>query len=128
MEKDFDRWNTTKKDLHKVASRPAFISEREIWWCALGINVGREQDGRGDDFERPVVVLKKLSPDTCMAVPLSTKKKLDRFQSKVTHGSVQGFALLDQIRVLDVKRMRRKIGTVSRREFSVMVNKLKQLL
>jgi mRNA interferase MazF len=128
MRKDFDKWNDAKKQINAASSRPPFVSEREIWWCSLGINIGREQDGRGDSFERPAVVIKTLSPDTCIVLPLSTKRRLHKFQSEVTHGNMRGFALLDQVRVLDTKRLRRKIGTASQSEFDAMINKLKGVL
>ena len=127
MHKDFDKWNYDKKQINAASPRPAFVSEREIWWCSLGINIGREQDGRGDGFERPAVVIKTLSPDTCIVLPLSTKRRLHKFQSEVTHGSMRGFALLDQVRVLDAKRLRRKIGTVSQSEFEAMIEKFKSV-
>jgi hypothetical protein len=38
MEKDFDRWNRHKKKVNDTASRP-FFHAREIWWCAVGVNV-----------------------------------------------------------------------------------------
>lgn len=123
MHKDFDRWNTEKKRLQDHSSRPAFVSERELWWCAPGVNIGREQDGGGDNFERPIVIVKILSPDTFVALPLSAKKRMEIFQSEVTHGTIRGFALLDQIRVFDAKRLRRKIGTMSHAEFTALQEK-----
>jgi len=127
FKKDFDGWNKAKKHTHHEGKQK-LCHEREIWWCAFGINIGREQDGWGDNFERPVVILKKLSPDTFAALPLSTKKRLERFQSKVTYGILTNFALLDQVRVLDTKRLLRKIGSMDQGEFEVMRNKLKEFL
>lgn len=127
MQKDFDGWNIQKKRINKEERRPDF-HEREIWWSSVGVNVGREQDGRQDNFERPIVILKALSPDTFCALPLSTKKRLERFQSAVTHENVHGFALLDQIRVLDSKRLLRKIGTMEQEEFLAMKKKLTRAL
>jgi mRNA interferase MazF len=57
MEKDFDGWNGRKKTLNG-AEGTALFHEREVWWCALGVNIGFEQDGRGGDFERPAIILK----------------------------------------------------------------------
>jgi len=123
MQKDFDGWNIRKKTIDGEERKPDF-HEREIWWCSFGVNVGREQDGRSNNFERPLVVIKKLSPDTFCALPLSTKKKLERFQSVVTHADVHGHALLDQVRVLDSKRLLRKIGSMEQGEFLPMKKKL----
>ena len=55
--KDFDKWNETKKLVHKDGT-DKFYHTREIWWCALGINVGFEQDGSGEEYRRPVLILK----------------------------------------------------------------------
>ena len=63
-----------------------------------------------------------------MCLPLSTKKKMKRFQSEITYDKVSGFALLDQVRVIDSKRLLRKIGTVSESQFENMKTKLKKLL
>lgn len=125
--KNFDSWNIEKKKINRIDTVKLF-HQREIWWSSFGVNIGREQDGRSDNFERPVIILKKLSPDTLICLPLSTKKKLGKFQAKITHDSVSGFALLDQIKVIDSKRLLRKIGTVSISQFESMKNKFKELL
>lgn len=73
-------------------------------------------------------MIKKLSNTTFLCAPLSTRKKLEKFQSEVTHKNIKGYALLDQIRVLDVKRLLRRIGFVEQREFEIVIHKLKELL
>lgn len=127
MQKDFDRWNEKKKITNADDTRK-LCHDREIWWAAFGVNIGREQDGRGDNFERPIVVYSVLSSDTFLAVPLSTKKRMDKFQSLIVHEAVSGYALLDQIKVLDKKRLLRKIGMVKQEEFDILRKKLKDLL
>jgi mRNA interferase MazF len=129
MQKDFDKWNEIKKETdRKILPEEFFFYKREIWWCSIGVNVGREQDGHGDDFERPVLIFRVLSPDTFIAMPLSTKKRLEKFQAVVSHGHVRGFALLDQIRVFDAKRLRRKVGTINSDEFAVIKEKLRTII
>lgn len=59
MKKYFWKWHTKKEQLDKTKGS-ALFHEREVWWCALGVNVGYEQDGGQEDFERPVVILKNL--------------------------------------------------------------------
>lgn len=127
MYKDFDLWSHEKKKIQSLGLQKLF-HEREIWWVSFGVNIGREQDGRGDNFERPIIILKKLSADTLICLPLSTKKKLKIFQASVTHDNVQGFALLDQIRVIDSKRLVRKVGMIGLNEFMVLKEKMKNLL
>ena len=55
--KDFDNWNIKKKNIHAQKSGP-FCHSREVWRCSLGVNVGDEQDGTGECFDRPVVVIR----------------------------------------------------------------------
>src|SRR5436190_24202915 len=57
MEKDFDRWNRHKKHINDAGDRP-FYHAREIWWCAVGVNVGNELDGTGKEHDRPVLVIR----------------------------------------------------------------------
>jgi len=123
MSKDFDKWNENKKDIHDHAEQKLFL-QREVWWCTFGVNIGREQDGSRNNFERPIVIVKKLSPDTLIAIPLSTKKRIVRFQAVVTFGSLVNYGLLDQVRVLDSKRLLRKIGMVKDSEFEEIKRKL----
>jgi len=61
--KNFDTWNNHKKLINKQRAAP-FYKEREVWWCALGVNVGFEQDGTGKNFDRPVLVLKGFNRET----------------------------------------------------------------
>lgn len=127
MEKDFDQWNLKKKNIHKKDKRILF-NQREIWWCVLGVNVGYEQDGKSIDFERPVIIVRKLSPNTCVILPLTTKKRLEKFQVVVNHENVKGYALLDQIRVVDTRRLLRKIGLADEKEFFEIIERLKKML
>ncbi len=74
MKKDFRRW-TTKKEVLNDTEGTALFHEREVWWCALGANIGFEQDGGQEDFERPVVVLKKFNLDACLTRAAHWTKK-----------------------------------------------------
>jgi mRNA interferase MazF len=117
MKKDFDNWNDKKKEIHN--KKAPFYHERELWWCGLGVNVGSEQDGSGKEFNRPILVLKGLSSQTCLAVPLTTSKSNHPLRPSV--GKVEdeeAHALLSQIRVIDTKRLIRKIGYLDKKIFS----------
>lgn len=58
MQKDFDNWNKEKKNIN-TRKELIFYRQREIWWCALGINIGFEQDGSDIEYRRPVLILTK---------------------------------------------------------------------
>ena len=63
---NFVYWTRLKIRIHfqDIQERPYF-KEREIWWVNLGVNVGFEQDGKGDNFERPILILKKFGERCC---------------------------------------------------------------
>ncbi|MYE38514.1 MAG: type II toxin-antitoxin system PemK/MazF family toxin [Candidatus Spechtbacteria bacterium SB0662_bin_43] len=70
---DFSVWHRQKKTLQ--SRRSVIFKEREIWWCSVGINVGYEVDGKGQDFARPVLVLKKVSNENFIGLPITSVKK-----------------------------------------------------
>ena len=49
MNKDFDSWNEAKKGLD---SYDVFlpIKEGEVWWCSIGMNIGIEMCGKGQEL------------------------------------------------------------------------------
>jgi len=124
MAKNFDRWNKVKQDIDGQIDLVLF-HEREIWWCALGVNVGFEQDGKHDNFERPVLILKKFNRDVALVVPLTTKHKNNKYYYKLE--GRDSFVVLSQIKLISVKRLIRKAGSVSRRELEEVITLTKSL-
>lgn len=117
MYKNFDQWNEQKKLIHEVNGHKLY-TVREIWWCSLGLNIGSEQDGTGEEFDRPVLILKGLSRETCYIIPLTTSLKIHK--ARVQIGLVNGqlaSVLLSQIRVIDTKRLIEKIGFLDKEIF-----------
>jgi mRNA interferase MazF len=111
MEKDFDRWTTIKKQLaHDVPLPLAFPKNGEVWMCTLGKNLGREQNGRSQDFSRPVLVIKKFNNEIFWVVPLSTKQKpLDFYFNYNDPSGTAVAAVLAQLRLVSINRFRRDI-------------------
>lgn len=100
--KDFDTWNIKKQKVNTAGERN-FFKERQIWWCSLGVNIGFEEDGKGDDFIRPILLLKKFSRYAILGVPLSTTSKRGPYYRSI--GVVSGHnavALLSQIRFYEI--------------------------
>ena len=91
----------------------ALFHEREVWWCALGANIGFEQDGSDELFTRPVVILAKFNLDACLVVPLTARSKEGKYYFPI--GDVAGrkaVGVLSQIRFVDRKRLASKIATL----------------
>lgn len=69
--KQFDAWGVLKNEVNE--KRPMFyVKEREIRYVHLGQNIGFEEDGKGVDFKRPVLVLKKVG-NMFVTLPMTTK-------------------------------------------------------
>ena len=134
MKKDFTIWTPLKKELDNTDAPRLFFHEREIWYCHLGENIGFEQDGRSDQFLRPVIVIRKFNKSIFWAIPLTrTQKDLPFYftftsQSETNTEALKSTAVLSQIRLIDAKRLRRMIGYISEGEFQSLKNKLKALL
>ena len=74
--KNFDNWNIKKKILDKndVDDLKIFFNNRQIWWCAVGNNIGLEQNGKGENFERPVLIFKKFNKNIFFGNTFNNKK------------------------------------------------------
>ena len=120
MKKDFWKWHNQKGHLNETEGT-ALFHEREVWWCALGANIGFEQDGSSELFTRPVVILSKFNLDACLVVPLTAKPKKDKYYFSV--GNISGrdaVAVLSQIRFVDRKRLAMKISTMDKDIFHTL--------
>ena len=127
MEKDFDKWNQKKKKLDEN-KRDLLFKEGEIWWCSLGVNVGEEVYGKGADFRRPVVILKKLTHNSCIILPTSTKKREGSWYHRLNTRNKDRFALMHQIRFISANRLYVRESTLSRDEFAALKKSVAILL
>lgn len=112
-----------KAEIHNDKIRP-FFHEREIWFSSLGENIGFEQDGSGEKFMRPVLVFKKFNNEVIWALPLTRTDKTGKYYFRIPPVTTNDIAddrssvvILTQIRLVDVKRLQYKIGTVKEDEF-----------
>ncbi len=127
MHKDFQKWHTQKSFLHVEKIRP-FFHEREVWFCSLGANVGFEHDGRGDEFLRPVLILKKFNQEICWGLPLTRNHKKGIYYFSFLLNGFVSTVILSQIRLIDGKRLHYKIGDVSEKDFCEIKKHPTQLL
>ena len=127
MEKDFDKWNLKKKKLDKLSKKFLFKTG-DIWWCSVGLNIKTESCGKGEDYQRPVLVLRKLSAESFVGVPLSSKKKEGTWFCEITVHEEKRYALLYQIRMFSTNRFQRRLATLDDTDFRKVKEKLKALL
>src|SRR3989344_802891 len=116
-QKHYDSWNLEKQKLEIVGADTLPFHEREIWWCSIGVNLGDEQDGKNDLFERPVLVIRKFNQKIAWVLPMTTREKSGVFYFSLEHGGKIYAAILSQLRLVSVKRFRRFIRKISPGQF-----------
>ena len=119
MQKDFDRWNIIKKRIESYADEQLpFPKEGTVWMCTFGVNIGFEQDGTGEIFERPGLVVKKFNNKMYWVAPLSTKQKpYDFYYNFTDPNGMKAAVILAQLRLVSVKRFIRDMYYINDADF-----------
>jgi len=127
MKKDFQVWHNKKENIEDKEKR-VFFHEREIWFCHLGTNVGFEQDGKGENFSRPVIVFRKFNNEVFWAIPLTTRNKGGKFYMTIDlEDGIHRMAILSQLRLIDAKRIYFKIGVINKKTHKSLEEKIIKL-
>ncbi len=128
--KDFDSWNELKKKIEDGGNIPdRFPKESEVWMSSLGKNIGYEQNGSSDNFSRPILIVKKFNNHMFWVIPLSTKQKEFDFYFNYTDPNNQKVsAILAQMKLISVKRLKRKLYDIPSELFDEMKQKIKSFL
>jgi len=136
----FDAWSNEKKTLHVRENYPR-PKKREVWMCVIGKNIGQEQSCKGG-YVRPILVLQVFGglfwgiPITS-SDPNGTKEKnpvyykLDGMSYENEHGAekeLHGFLAFHQLRVLDSRRLKRKILRLDKKLFNTLRTKAKGMI
>lgn len=125
--KDFDGWYIQKKATHN-SEQNKWCNERDIWWCRLGVNIGDEQDGKGERLLRPVLVLRKFNKSVCLIVPLSTQIKSGSYYVKFTDKKgTEAVAIISQLRLIDTKRLFKRADKIEKKYFEMIKKAIIQL-
>lgn len=131
MDSQYTNWNEIKIAIEYENIIVGF-KERDIFYMSMGKNIGFEQDGKGENFVRPVVIIKGFNKNMFFGIPLSTKMKEGKFYYKFQFQKkdelVENIALLSQMRLFSTKRLLNKIGVISKEDFIKMKNEFKSLI
>ena len=128
---EYDKWNEVKKDTQQK-KRKLGMKPREIFWVKIGHNIGSEEYGKGKDFARPVIVVRRLTSDLFIGIPITTTiKNNDYFHSftynNKSRGMVENSAMILQVKTFSIKRVLSKIGIVNKEGFDEILEKTKNL-
>ena len=126
--KRFVEWTKLKIKIH-ISEKIIYFREGEIWWASLGANIGHEQDGKNQNFERPILVLRKFNQYVLWVVPLTTQIKIDNIY--YYHYELDGekyAAVMTQLRLISSKRLLRRIGMFPLDDYDKIREEIKKLL
>jgi len=124
----FDKWNNIKQKIEKKRTKIKF-SQGNIYFMSIGHNIGYEVYGKKELFLRPVLVYRKLSSTSFIGIPLTSKQKEGNyyFTFRYTNKTLST-ALLNQIRVFDIKRAYYYDGYIKTKDFAKLRDKLKEFM
>lgn len=123
----FDAWNDKKKILD-IYRRQVLFKEGDIWWCAVGQNIGEEVYGKGGEFRRPIIILKKLSGNSCIGIPTTTKPRSGSWYHKIHVRGLDRWALLNQIRFFSCNRLWVRESTLPKEQLFELKKSVAKLL
>ena len=125
--KTFISWHKIKRKVEEKENR-VYFQPRDVFSCSIGENIRFEEDSRGGEFLRPVVVVKKFNNEVFLGVLLTRTDKKDEYYFVFNLNDEKSVVILSQIRLFDAKRIKYKIGMIKEKDFSVLKEKIKQLL
>jgi mRNA interferase MazF len=131
LENNYDKWNELKKHILKKQTIIG-IKPREVFWAKIGHNIGDEEYGKGELFSRPVLVIRQLTSDLFIGLPLTTTIKDNDYFYPLKFNTKKGIsknsAMLLQIKSFSKKRLTNKIGIISLDDFKKIQKKLVKLI
>lgn len=116
--KRFLEWIGIKRQLDEHMLQSPFVREGELWWCSIGENVGVEVSGKGRNFTRPVIVLKRFGRDAFFGIPLTTRRRDGDWYCSFQYAGIQEYAMLSQGRFLSCKRLQDRMGELDEDQFA----------
>ncbi|MBU4421686.1 type II toxin-antitoxin system PemK/MazF family toxin [Candidatus Parcubacteria bacterium] len=126
--KNFIDWTRLKIKIHFKEKRELYFKEREIWWASLGQNIGYERDGKNENFERPVLMIKVFNGEVLWVLPITSKDKTGKFYVRTEYEREKYSIILSQLRLISSQRLLRKLRTIPEGEFRVVKEKIKRFL
>ena len=124
----FAQWTKLKFKLQTGKNIDFYFREREIWWASIGANIGFEEEGKNEKFERPVLVLKKFGKEMLWALPLTSQDKTGKFYYQFEYEGKKYSIILSQLRTISSKRLSRKVRTLKEDDFMKIKKLMKEFL
>ena len=124
-EKDFEGWGIKKNKINNRNLKPLEILVGDIWWVYIGANIGTEIDGKGDNWTRPVIVLKIIDNTSIFVAPLTSSKFYNNKWHPIlnydfidSNGKFKKSKVcLNQVKAIDYRRLKIRICNTGDEEY-----------
>ena len=116
-----------KNQRNSINNKTPAITEGEVWWVAVGENIGIEINGKSKLFSRPVLVFKKLSNMGFLGIPLTSQKHTGNWYTEIKFKGNSEFVALAQVRVFSTKRLYDRIGQIDESDMDKITKNFKKL-
>jgi len=123
----YDIWNEVKKETNNQTKKRSF-EERDIIYIKMGKNIGFEQDGKGNEFLRPILVYKKFNSDQFIGFAMTSQKPKEQNMKYYYKLKDNSYIILSQVRTYSAKRMSHIIGKISKQKFNNIKEKFYKLV
>lgn len=128
--KKFDEWTHFKEILDSIPIDIPYL-ESEIWSVAIGVNIDIEIDGKGQDFERPAIIIKTFSRKHAWIVPITRVQDIrDGIHVPIYHKKlyIYSAAVISQLQRTSNCRFLYKIGDLEGKQLVRLKNSIKKHL
>lgn len=128
--KPYREWNNLKEILDSV-DIPLPFFEREIWSVCIGVNIGIEIDGKGDNFERPALIIKKFNKNHALILPITrTGEPHKSIHIPLSHKNLdmRSVAIISQMQRISSHRLMHRIGILDIYQFMHVTEMIKKVL
>lgn len=122
------QWHEFELTLNSENTNNVSYRQGEVWWVSIGQNLGDEENGKGDAFMRPVLIVRGFSESLFWGVPLSSQLKNGDFYYSFKFGDRASTAILSQMRAYDTKRLISFQSVISSDDFEQIKNKLIKII
>lgn len=122
--KEFTKWHEIKSVTEERDTSRILVKEGALWLIRLGVNVGSELDGKGTQFFRPVIVIKKVNEQVFFGVPISSKVTRGYFRQKFTLLGKPRDAILSHVRAFDKKRCMRFMTMLDKNTMDIIIQRV----
>ena len=123
----FVKWIRIKIRTH-FSEKYFIVKEKQIWWASIGQNVGIEQNGKNDNFERPILIFKKFNNEQFWILPISSKVKISKYYYGFKRRDKDYSISLSQLRVMSRKRLLRYLDDIGEVDFAKIKESVRQII